>query len=188
MERCDMTKRTCKIDGCDRPHEARGWCDLHNRRWRRNGDPLDPGAVIYGDDEARFWSKVEKTESCWLWTGPTDEGYGRFFTQRERGGRAHRWSYEHHVGPIPDGLQIDHLCRVRRCVRPDHLEAVTQTENVRRGESFAVEHAQRTHCVKGHELSGDNLATGSKGRRICRECSRIRNREYRARLKAARAK
>ncbi|WP_338185886.1 HNH endonuclease signature motif containing protein [Jatrophihabitans sp.] len=90
-----------------------------------------------GDDEARFLQYVDQSGPCWTWTGVRHRtrGYGRFYVGG-RGGRyvqAHRWSYEHFVGPIPDGLEIDHLCAVTSCVNPAHLEAVTPDENKRRG-------------------------------------------------------
>jgi len=101
-------------------------------RWLRNGDPLDSGKYIVGDDERRFWSYVEKTETCWLWTGHlTDDGYGRLGINGQLV-LAHRFAYELLVGPIPEGLHLDHLCRVRHCVKPDDLEPVTPAENVRR--------------------------------------------------------
>lgn len=133
--------RPCSIDGCGRPHMSRGWCSAHYQRWYKRGDPLDPGAKVYekprrrSDPAERFWSKVDKgaDDECWLWTASTDgHGYGQFWNG-ERRMPTHRWAYEQARGPIPEGLQLDHLCRVRRCVNPDHLEAVTQAENIRRG-------------------------------------------------------
>lgn len=83
--------------------------------------------------EERFFAKVMKTPLCWLWTAArTKNGHGVFGTGGGTSTSAHRWSYEYHLGPIPDGLQVDHLCRVTRCVNPAHLEAVTGAENVRR--------------------------------------------------------
>lgn len=97
----------------------------------------------------RFWSKVDKTDDCWLWTGYIDgQGYGQFHHDG-RVGYAHRVAYEALVGPIPSGLHIDHLCRVTACVRPSHLEPVTQAENLRR------QGAAITHCPQGHEYTGD---------------------------------
>lgn len=88
--------------------------------------------------EERFWAKVQKTDTCWLWTGGISgagRGYGYFF-DGERVVRAHRWSYQQSIGAIPVGLVLDHLCHQTTCVRPEHLEAVTQAENVRRHRSL----------------------------------------------------
>ena len=128
----------------------------------------------------RFWAKVEKTETCWLWTGARSSGYGRFRV----GGRiiyAHRWSYEQVHGPIPDGLEIDHLCRVRHCVNPADLEVVTSRENTLRGYGITSFHAQQTHCKRGHLFDKDNTYNPSPGRqaasRACRICRPARYRE-----------
>lgn len=82
--------------------------------------------------EGRFWAKVNKTETCWLWLACTNHGYG-YFGFQGRNKRAHRLAYEWANGKIPDGLTLDHLCRVRHCIRPDHLEVVTNKENILRG-------------------------------------------------------
>lgn len=130
----------------------------------------------------RFWRKVEITGECWNWTARlTTSGYGHFYID---GGKkhAHRVSYEMERGPIPDGMQIDHLCRNRKCVRPSHLEVVTLQENIRRGEGLAVQNARKTHCPKGHPYSGSNLYTHPKGRyRKCRACKRNSRRSKKAR-------
>lgn len=125
--------------------------------------------------EERFWSKVEITDTCWLWLGYLEKGgYGRF-----RVGNvmcmAHRFSYMYFVRPIPEGLTIDHLCRVRNCVRPDHLEPVTQLENNRRGDS---DHNKfKFRCKYGHAFNRQNTRLTRLGRRQCRKCDRIRHRE-----------
>lgn len=103
----------------------------------------------------RFWAKVEQTDNCWLWTAYIDRGgYGRFAAVPQTPVLAHRYAYELMVGPIPDGMSLDHLCRVRRCVNPEHLEPVPQIVNTRRGTS--ARRAQRTHCMHGHPFSPDN--------------------------------
>lgn len=94
---------------------------------------------------------------------------------------AHRVVYEELVGPIPDGLMLDHLCRVRHCVNPEHLEPVTNRENVLRGEGHSAKAARATHCLKGHPYAGENLRILSNGWRRCRACHRERER-IRARL------
>lgn len=117
----------------------------------------------------RFWAKVHVVESgCWIWTGtiqPT--GYGAAREPGRSGGYAHRAAYAMVKGPIPHGLQIDHLCRVPACVNPDHLEAVTPQENVRRGRN-GILRVPRTECRKGH---GPLAADGH-----CVDCRRVSNR------------
>lgn len=121
------------------------------------------------DPFKRFMAFVAKEDEpgCWVWVGTLQKnGYGSFYA----GGRtlrAHRWAYEHFIGPIPDGLQTDHLCRNRACVNPDHLEPVTPKVNARR--------AMRSHCVNGHEFTDQNTYFHA-GKRYCRECRRKRNR------------
>lgn len=120
----------CAVDGCGAKHSARGYCSVHYRRLRKYGDPL--ALLVVPDGRDRFETFVDKTPTCWLWTGSlTWDGYGLFRENNRRTG-AHRFAYEYHVGPIPAGLQLDHLCRVRNCVNPDHLEPVTASENTRR--------------------------------------------------------
>jgi hypothetical protein len=130
--------------------------------------------------EERFWTKVRKTDTCWVWTaGKNQDGYGRFQVGRKPTS-AHRVAYELSVGPIPDGLQLDHLCRVRDCVNPAHLEPVTQQENIRRGKSLTVAHAAATHCPQGHEYNAQNIKW-YQGRRYCRPCNAADSRRRRAR-------
>lgn len=130
-------------------------------------------------DTKRFLSKVALDDGirCWGWTGTKlSKGYGHFYAKGKMR-MAHRVSYEHFSAPIPDGLQLDHLCRNRACVNPLHLEPVTGVENVRRGASFAAVNARKTHCPQGHPYEGDNLVVIKNGR-DCRACRRERNRRY----------
>lgn len=125
---------TCEVEQCDRPVHGRGYCNMHLRRLRRHNDLTRDHTTPRASLEERFWAKVTKTDNCWLWTGALSSGYGRIGIGPSSAGLdyAHRISYRLHHGPIPEGLFIDHLCRVRRCVNPAHLEAVTQAENNRR--------------------------------------------------------
>ena len=148
-------------------------------------NPGERVSVTLGDARLpkRFWTKVRVDENgCWRWLASvTDRGYANFdFNGGKR--RAHRVSYQELVGPIPDGLVVDHLCRVRDCVNPAHLEAVTIWENTLRSTSPTAELSRRTHCPKGHPLSGSNLAAYRlklDGRRNCKTCNRDRTRRWR---------
>lgn len=140
--------------------------------------PPKPRSVI-----DRFAEKIALTDSgCVEWiAGANENGYGVFFiskTPRRKSVKAHRWSYEHHVGAIPDTLVLDHLCRNPACVNPEHLEPVSQAENIMRGASPSAIHAALTHCPSGHPYSGPNLYVDPSGSRHCRECKRARDRRY----------
>lgn len=125
----------------------------------------------------RFWRKVRFRESCWLWERPNADGYGRFHF-RGKPTLAHRWSYQQLVGPIPEGLTLDHLCRKRACVRPEHLELVSLAENKRRGESPAALNTRKSFCPQGHPYDLFNTIS-RRGKRECRECANARARLYR---------
>ena len=141
-------------------------------------------AVNFGDPRVPepLWDKVVISESgCWIRTeGLTDKGYAKLYHDGKRH-RAHRLYYTLLAGPIPEGLVLDHLCRVRNCVNPDHLEPVTQLVNVRRGRSGQPQLA-KTHCPHGHPYSGSNLSINSKGGRRCKECARLYTIGYRKRM------
>lgn len=155
---------------------------------------------------ARFMARVQVADNgCWLWTGSTHHdldgvstGYGYFWADKKRV-FAHRWIYAQLVGPIPEGMQIDHLCHNtasdcpggatclhRSCVNPAHLEPATPRTNTLRGKGAAAVNAAKTHCKRGHELSGDNLIGDKNGYRRCRACARllldpVASREYQRR-------
>lgn len=138
----------------------------------------------------RFWNNVNKKDdnSCWLWLGYLDKGgYGtthlsstECINAKSRTVWAHRAAYELLIGPIPSTLVIDHLCRNRGCVNPKHMELVTSKENVMRGMGICAKNKVKTHCPKGHVLSGVNLyAYGN--RRHCRTCNKATKARYRQR-------
>lgn len=128
----------------------------------------------------RFWKKVAVDEEtgCWVWKAYKNEnGYGTFWV----GGKkiyAHRHAWELLKGPIPAGLELDHLCRVRSCVRPEHLEPVDQRTNILRGIAPTAVNATKTECVNGHPFDEANTYRYPDGKRDCRRCRRLRDREY----------
>ena len=135
----------------------------------------------------RFWRYVDKTETCWVWTASqTPHGYGQFNAGDNRITRAHQFAYVLLVGPVPQGLELDHLCRNRLCVNPAHLEPVTHAENLRRAVR-AAPRGQMTHCRKGHALAGANLYESPDGGRHCRTCRRERMRPYLRAYRAAKS-
>ena len=125
----------------------------------------------------RFNEKVNKTDTCWLWTAYLlNDGYASF--RFPNGSRAHRFSYEYFKGPIPNDLTVDHICRVRHCVNPDHLRLLSNKENVLIGFGPPANNRRMTHCKRGHELAGINIQI-YRGRRCCLICRKEQGRIYR---------
>lgn len=180
----DVIQRICSIGGCQRRPHARGWCGKHYQRWVKHGDPNYQRPTA----EERFWSNVVKTETCWLWDGTClPSGYGRIHVGSSRVSiYAHRYAYELLVGPIPEGLTIDHVkdhgCTSKACVKaiadefgPAHLEPVTQRVNNRRGNGWSGTKARQTHCKRGHPFNEANTYV-YHGMRNCRTCRKARKR------------
>lgn len=172
----EVADRTCSIDGCERRVLARGLCSAHYQAEKNAGRLADhqrerlTGAPIA---DRLFQRRQITAGGCWEWTGSQSRGgYGGIRID-DKLHRVHRVAYEHFVGPIAEGLQIDHLCRNRLCFNPDHLEPVTQRVNIERG----LLGAAKTHCSNGHEYTPENVAI-RRGRRRCKVCDRERSRAY----------
>ena len=136
--------------------------------------------------EERFWRRVKVAgpASCWLYLGGvTSAGYGAFYRAGQKQILAHRWVYELLVGPIPEGLTIDHLCKQKRCVNPAHLQAVSLVENVMRGNALPALNARKTHCPVGHPYDLVNTYFYRGRNRKCRICGAKVQRECRRRRK-----
>lgn len=204
-ERCDVAEGTCAVEGCAKANYIRGWCSLHYQRWLRHGDPLGGGPLKFMALEERIAANTDRSggeDACWIWTSLIDSyGYGFHHIKDAPTRLAHRLVYILAFGPIADDLEVDHVCHSesdcvggvtcphRRCVNPRHLEAVTALINVHRSRGPAALNAQKTHCLRGHPLSGDNLTTtrhpGGGIHRTCAACNRETWRRYRERKRAA---
>lgn len=167
-------------------------CSSHRRVFLKHGDPtVDKrfGCKVPWQD--RFWEKVYPCPwtGCWHWGGAIyvkRGGYGSFYDGR-RPRKAHVVSYELHVGPVPDGLVLDHLCRVPCCVNPEHLEPVTLAENTRRAQSPTMNAWRAGTCLSGrHLMTLDNVYVRPDGNRWCRRCAAIRNSRRAVREREAR--
>jgi hypothetical protein len=171
--------RTCSENGCDRTARKRGLCNTHYERLRRAGafEIREKNPIV------RLWARIEKNGPiptyrpdlgrCWIWQGATTSGYGRvYFDGRVRPVHHVVWSLT--VGAFPEGMEPDHLCRVRACCNPAHLEPVTQRINLMRGASPSASYARRSHCDAGHPLEGPDadIYTPSDHPtwRLCRKC------------------
>ena len=122
--------KTCSIEGCENELRARTWCATHWARWRKHGDPHAITNTRHTPMIERFWMKVHKTPGCWNWTGAASAGYGSWAEgYKKRHHKAHRFAYEQMVGPIPEGMFLDHKCFNTLCVNPDHLRPVTRKQN-----------------------------------------------------------
>lgn len=190
-----MGKRTCGAEGCDRPHEARGWCSMHYKRWQAHGDPLISGRLV-GSVEERFWHYVDKRgpDECWPWNGTIRaNGYGQIWIGDGATAAAHIIGYRVAGKTAEDGLQLDHTCHDpaictpgpscphRRCCNPDHLEPVTAHVNTLRSGSMSGANARKEFCSRaGHPYDEANTAwrlrTYKSGAvrwaRYCRACAR----------------
>jgi len=173
--------RPCTVHDCAQYVVANDMCDRHYRRWKRTGS-TELGTrfrtALERFDEANV---TEDDNGCWVWLdGRSEQGYGRF-NARRKFYLVHRFSYELLIGPIPEGLVLDHLCRNRACFNPWHLDPVTDRVNIVRGEGFAARAARATTCPSGHPYDEANTYQWN-GVRYCKAC-----RAHRSQIRNARA-
>jgi hypothetical protein len=170
-----MSERICLEPDCGRAVQARDRCHKHYVQWYRDGGSE---TIVRRTFEERFWSYVRPAEAleCWEWTGARNQfGYGQIGRGRDNLLVAHRASWEMLRGEIPDGLQLDHLCRNPPCVNPWHLDPVTQRVNLLRGETLTARNAAKTECPSGHPYTPGNIYW-DQGHRTCRTCKMARSR------------
>lgn len=156
----------CSANTCIKTTQNNGrYCTTHYWRLRHWG-------MLERTFDERIDSQYSVDENgCWIWRNkPSGHGYSETTNNGKRI-KLHRYMYERYKGEIPVGLVIDHLCRVRHCINPDHLEAVTNRENVLRGISISAKYARKTHCKHGHEFTKANTRVYNGGR-YCRACAR----------------
>lgn len=153
----------------------RGRRDIINQQSRERRERAKKYPRMCIRDVVRFFQKVSITaDGCWLWTGSVGQtGYGRFCCSSSVNGMAHKVLYHFVCGQVPTGMELDHTCRVRRCVNPCHLEPVTHLENMRRSAP-----ANKKTCINGHPLEGSNLYLQSGKGRSCLTCRRLRMRQF----------
>jgi hypothetical protein len=164
--------KTCAVEGCGTASAKRGYCGAHYKRFRKWGDP----SVIHTNKTAmdRFWPKVDKSGDCWIWqAGVNHAGYGSFGSPKGFSKLAHRFAYQTLVGPIPEAMTLDHLCRNRACVNPEHLEPVTSDENKRRGLTHRLLNGMDFNCINGHAYTPENTYVNpNKNHDVrCRTCT-----------------
>ena len=175
--------RHCIVTNCLKPEKARGVCSGHYQAFAKDGRltdlPYFPRAIRPPTE--RFWRRVQhgSVEECWNWLGATDgRGYGQLSGKPSTSSpvKAHRVSYEILHGPVPAGLELDHLCRNRLCVNPNHLEAVPHMINAQRGETglhMTLAARGRNSCFRGHPYTKENTYVAQRdGARVCRTCKR----------------
>lgn len=172
----------CSVNGCEKMSWSRGLCNMHYLRKRKHGDVLADVPSLRAPLEERLWRNIDRDGPvsdhrpdlgpCWNWTSGTNRGYGRINTDNGKQ-YTHVVVYDFLVGSIPEGLELDHLCRNPRCCNPTHLEPVTHRVNTLRGNGMAALNARKTHCKRGHALDGSDAVVLSDGTRVCNRCRRI---------------
>lgn len=191
----------CTVDGCTQDQKIKGLCGKHYQRTLKYGDP-NYVTQIRDDNVARFWAYADTSggdEACWPWRTADKNGYGAIFVNGSAKSSmlVHRFAYELLVGPIPEGLVIDHTCHKptecdlgtdcphRRCCNPRHLEPVSTAENNHRGNTWSGRNVRKTHCPQGHPYDDENTRMQG-GVRVCIACSRARTLEHYHRTKGNR--
>jgi hypothetical protein len=199
-----VEKRSCSVDGCSDDVFVKGMCRTHYHRNWRLGDPEAkltrnaPGTPT----QTRLWSFVQRggQNDCWPWAGNIDRGGYGLFKVGPKQRIAHRLMYELLIAPIPEGMDLDHLCHTRdmachggsqcahrRCVNPAHLEPVSGRINSLRGRSQPAANALKTHCPKGHAYDERNTYVNPRtGGRTCRECNNESQKNYQERKRRSR--